>query len=111
MQDCKNDIKDGKFMCKYCNKSNKKWIIWLIAGVAALAGIAVAVGAYLKKHAAFLNDTLDYDDELFYEDEDYCEDELHDLECMDGAPQTQAPSSSKEDMIENAFNDEDDTIN
>lgn len=80
-------------------KKSKKWIIGLIAVLAAITGLVVAFGAYLKKHAAFLNETLDYDDELFYED-DYPEDDELDGEIV-SVPE-------EDDIIETAFDAEGD---
>lgn len=50
-------------------RKNKKWIIVLIAVATAIVGALVAVGAYLKKKASALGETLDYDAD-FYDDED-----------------------------------------
>lgn len=77
-------------------KSKAKWIIGFLAVVTLLVGAALAIGAYLKKNAAFLSETLDYDDDLFFEDDEY----------VDNSAQ-QAP---KEDIIESAFEPEDDLL-
>lgn len=52
-------------------KSNKKWVIALIAILTAIVGVAVAVGAYLKKKAAVIGENLDFDADFYDEDDDF----------------------------------------
>ncbi len=51
-------------------------IITLIAVITAFVGVAVTVGAYLKRKAEDISEKLDFDGDLYYEDEDYFDEEI-----------------------------------
>ena len=63
-------------------KNKKKSVITIVAILTAVVGVAVAVGAFLKRKAKDLGEKLDYDGSLYYEDD---EDELDDEEEESGA--------------------------
>ncbi|MEG0691787.1 MAG: hypothetical protein RR444_01770 [Oscillospiraceae bacterium] len=57
-------------------KNRKKAIITIVAVLTAIIGVAVAVGAYLKRKAEDISEKLDYDGDLYYEDDDYYDDDI-----------------------------------
>ncbi len=63
-------------------KKSKKWIIATLAIITAVVGVIVAIGAYLKKKAEVIGETLDYDAD-FYDDED----EFYDEDVQDDSPE------------------------
>ena len=81
-------------MCN-CKKDKTKAFIALIAFVVAAAGIAAIIVAYVKKHSAFLDETLAYDDDMFYEEDDYYADELEDMSKLDDSSLEPATSSDE----------------
>lgn len=79
------------------NKS-KKSFVWFFAFLAALVGVVVAIGTYLKKKAAVISENLDYDGEIYDEDDDYYEDTPEDdIESIIGIAE---PQDSTEDKAE-----------
>ena len=48
----------------------KKSIVAIVAVLTAVIGALVAIGAYLKRKARDLGDTLDYDGSIYFEDDD-----------------------------------------
>lgn len=64
-------------------KNNKKTVITFVAVITAIIGVAVAVGAYLKRKAQDISEKLDFDGDLYYEDEDYYDDEVIEDESID----------------------------
>lgn len=69
-------------MCN-CKKNRTKLFIAFVAGVVAVAGVAILIVTYVKKNSAFLDEELDYDDDMFYEDDEYYADELQDTSKLD----------------------------
>lgn len=84
-------------------RRNKKWIIVLIAIVTAIVGALVAVGAYLKKKASALGETLDYDAD-FYDDED----DFYDEENFDNLEQENEEEENDSDKYIEVIDEEDD---
>ena len=52
----------------------KKSVIVLVAVFTTIVGAVLAVGAYLKRKARDLGDTLDYDGSIYFEDDEDAED-------------------------------------
>ncbi|MFZ2537627.1 MAG: hypothetical protein WAX04_01845 [Oscillospiraceae bacterium] len=57
-------------------RNKKRMVITIIAVATAIVGVAVAIGAYLKRKADDISEKLDFDGDLYYEDEDYFDDEI-----------------------------------
>lgn len=53
-------------------KKNKKGLVAFLAILTAVVGIAVAIGAYLKKKAEAIGEDLDFDTD-FYDDDEFFE--------------------------------------
>ncbi len=51
------------------NKKNTFWV-WIVAGITALAGIAVAIAVFVKRAGKKLQKDLEFDDSIYFEDED-----------------------------------------
>ena len=56
------------------NKKNTFWV-WIVAGITALAGIAVAIAVFVKRAGKKLQKDLEFDDSIYFEDEVSSEDE------------------------------------
>ncbi len=72
-------------------KSKKKFIIILIACVTFIAGAAVAVFAYFKKHAKDIGEVLDYDGDIY--------DDMYD-DCQDFSSECEEEDNTKQDNVE-----------
>lgn len=59
-------------------KKNKKWIIAILAIVTAIVGATVAIGAYLKKKAEVIGETLDYDADFYDDEDEFYDDDMKD---------------------------------
>lgn len=57
------------------NNKNMFWV-WVIAGITAIAGIAVAVALFMRRAGKKLQKDLDFDDSIYFEDDENAFDEL-----------------------------------
>lgn len=69
---------------KGCELAMKKKSVWvgIIAAFAALAGVAVAVGLFIKNAGKKLQEDLEFDDSIYFEDDD-----TEDLDRLEGIGQ------------------------
>lgn len=72
----------------------KKKSVWvgIIAAFAALAGVAVAVGLFIKNAGKKLQEDLEFDDSIYFEDDD-----TEDLDRLEGADQQEDENEGKEE--------------
>ena len=72
----------------------KKKSVWvgIIAAFAALAGVAVAVGLFVKNAGKKLQEDLEFDDSIYFEDDD-----TEDLDRLEGADQQEDENEGKEE--------------
>jgi hypothetical protein len=75
----------------------KKKSIWvgIIAAFAALAGVAVAVGLFIKNAGKKLQEDLEFDDSIYFEDDDT--DDLDRLEGVDQQSESQDEEEKEEE--------------
>ncbi|MGI5895885.1 MAG: hypothetical protein ACOX6U_02905 [Oscillospiraceae bacterium] len=61
------------------NNKNMFWV-WLVAGITAVAGIAVAVALFVKRAGKKFQKDLDFDDSIYFEDDETALDDVSDDE-------------------------------
>ena len=61
------------------NNKNMFWV-WLVAGITAVAGIAVAVALFVKRAGKKFQKDLDFVDSIYFEDDETALDDVSDDE-------------------------------